>query len=65
MPRASFRHPVCVNTDAVISNADSKLPRIVLDFNFNLLGPRMAERIAQRFRRNPLDLVPHYRVQLL
>jgi len=65
MPRASFQDPVRVNADAVILNADSKVPRVVLDFNFNSLGPRVAEGIAQRFRRNPIDLVPYYRVQLL
>src|SRR5579862_3777803 len=54
-----------IDTDSVVPQPDPKLPRIVPDFNFDLPRLRVVERVAQRFVRNPVDLVPQDRMQVL
>jgi hypothetical protein len=53
-----------IDTDSVIPQPDAKLPRIVPDFNFDSPRLRVVERVAQRFTRNPVDLVPRDRMQV-
>src|SRR5208337_2514003 len=59
--RASFLEHARINTGAVIPHPHSELPRIIPDFDFDLLRPRMAEGIAQRFSGNAVDFIPQDR----
>src|SRR5579863_1248463 len=54
-----------VNADAIIPHADANLPCIILDFHFDPPRTRMAERVAQSFPRNPVNLIPQHRMQVL
>ena len=66
MPFAAFlTEHIRGNTDSVIPHPKAKLPWIVADFNFDSPRLGVVKGVAQRFARNPVDLVPQDRVQVL
>ena len=52
------------NSLAIIPYAQAKIFFVVTDFYFHVLRRRMAEGIAQRFGREPVDFVSKNRMQI-
>jgi len=54
-----------IDTGSIIPDPDAKLPRRIKDFNFDSPRPRVLERVAQRFVRNPVHFILQDRIQVL
>src|SRR5579863_1311079 len=59
-----FQH-LRVDAAAVIVDPEAKITGAVLQFDLNMVGPRMTEGISQRLPANPIDLVTNQWIERL
>ena len=64
VPCASGVQVLRVDARPVVADAHAKLPCTVRDFRFDVTGVRVAERIAQGFAGDALDVVADDRMQV-